>query len=107
MHIIVTAQFCKFEDTSTPGVRMMSTMLFSDQISRETFMVENAAQVTARMQLTFDDVKAKYPGRSFYVSQTRHPRDPQRAFAGYKNFRQRFEHDASKETAPTPETVTA
>lgn len=107
MHIIVSAQFCKFEDTSVPGVRMMSTMLFSDQISRETFEVKNKADVAMCMLSVFDATKAAHPGRSFYVSQIRHPRDPGRAFAGYKDLKHRMEYDADKEAAPTPETATA
>lgn len=100
MHIIVTAQFCKFEDTATPGVTMMSTMLFSDTISRETVEVKNKADVAMCMVAVFDRVKAAHPGRSFYVSQTRHPRDPGRAFAGYKDLRGRMEYNADKDLPP-------
>ena len=106
IHIIVSAQFCEFKETSTPGVTMMSTMLFSDQISSEVIAVGNKADVATEMARVFEATKAAHPGRSFYVSQIRHPRCKGRAFAGYKNLRHRIEYDAKKETvAPEPATA--
>ena len=99
MHIVISAQFCKFEETSTPGVTMMSTMLFSDQISQQTVEVKNKADVVMSMIAEMDRVKAAFPGRSFYVSQFQH-RQSGRAFPGYKSLGHRMEYNAEKYDAP-------
>lgn len=102
MHIVISAQFCEFK-TSASGISMMSTMLFSDQISQQTVEVKNKADVAMCMIAEMDRVKAAHPGRSFYVSQFQH-RQSGRAFPGYKNLGHRMEYNANEEAR---ETVTA